>query len=765
MPIQGKCHGCGKLLQVAEEYAGRVAKCPHCGATFKVPAAAATAPAGSPRAETAVATPLAAAAPALSPRESPAPTGIPTAPSEQLTPAAADSSPDSSDMGALLGGVEDRLAARRAPARSRPAARRKSSRPIWLTGGIAALIVAGLLAFSFWPKDTGKAPATAHGKARSKKGTTGKKPRVRDTAADDEAADKGADPPRTPKRKRPREKLELADLIDRVDDGVVLINGLDPFGKTVSLGSGFVFDRSGLVATNFHVVSHVTRARVQFRDGTEVDVKGYRAYNPLRDLAILQLAERPDKLEALPLAGDEDPRQGSDVVAIGHPSGFKFTATPGIVSGVHTTQGLPEGVQMFLEAPADNVWIQTNAAISPGNSGGPLLNSVGEVIGINTWVARGTNLGFATHIKHLAAMQRDMFSEAMPLSVAAETETIEQTPLGKIDERVAQLFNEYRRANEEFLVRVRKAGDESKQKAMFASQNPIAAHAPKLLELAAADPKSETAFQALYLICLIARNAPPDVALPFLKQATEALARDQIDRENLSDVALVVVRLPDDAMRSFLRNVFEHSPHRKVQGIAGYCLAEALLAAAERQPALENDALALFERIAVEFANVVVGDRSLGERVEPQLFERRLLKVGAPAPEIDGPDVDGREFKLSDHRGRVVLLEFWADWDAACVDLYPHLRLLAEKHKGRPFVILGVNGDTRERLRTVSDLKQVTWRSWSDGHGGGIAAKWNVHSLPTIYLIDHQGKIRFKALKQSELETAVEQLLKEAEAK
>src|SRR5262249_61285076 len=149
---------------------------------------------------------------------------------------------------------------------------------------------------------------------------------------------------------------------------------------------------------------------------------------------------------------------------------------------------------------------------------------------------------------------------------------------------------------------VRKEKDESKQKAMFGSQNAVSAHAPKLLELAAADPKSETAFQSLYLVCLIARNAPPEVALPFLKQATEALVRDQIDREKLADLALVVVRLRDESMRSFLRNVFEQSPHRKVQGIAGYCLAEALLQEASRQPALQAEALSLFEKIGAEFA-------------------------------------------------------------------------------------------------------------------------------------------------------------------
>src|SRR5262249_11928496 len=124
MPIQGKCRGCGKLLQVAEAYAGRVARCPHCGATFKVPGAAATPPAGSPLAETVVATPGSPAAPALPPREPSGPAQIPA--TSSVPPV---SSPDAGDLGALLGGVEDRLASRRAKSSARPAARKKSSRP------------------------------------------------------------------------------------------------------------------------------------------------------------------------------------------------------------------------------------------------------------------------------------------------------------------------------------------------------------------------------------------------------------------------------------------------------------------------------------------------------------------------------------------------------------------------------------------------------------------------------------------------------------
>jgi S1-C subfamily serine protease len=164
-----------------------------------------------------------------------------------------------------------------------------------------------------------------------------------------------------------------------------------------NIGSGFIISSDGLVITNRHVVSDATATyQVLTNDNKKYNVeKIYR--DPLNDLAILKInppAGGP-ALKPLKLGDSNNLKLGQLVVAIGTPLGeFTNTVTSGIISGLGRgiTAGSPyEGLVEKL----DNV-IQTDAAISPGNSGGPLLNSQGEVIGINAAVAQGgQNIGFA----------------------------------------------------------------------------------------------------------------------------------------------------------------------------------------------------------------------------------------------------------------------------------------------------------------------------------------------------------------------------------
>lgn len=160
-----------------------------------------------------------------------------------------------------------------------------------------------------------------------------------------------------------------------------------------NIGSGFIIGKNGLIITNKHVVSDTNaKYKILTHDNKKFDVeKIYR--DPLNDLAILKI--NTDNLQPLALGDSSRLKLGQMAIAIGTPLGeFKNTVTVGIVSGLGRgiTAGSPfEG---FVEK-LDNV-IQTDAAISPGNSGGPLLNSKGEAIGVNTAIAQeGQNIGFA----------------------------------------------------------------------------------------------------------------------------------------------------------------------------------------------------------------------------------------------------------------------------------------------------------------------------------------------------------------------------------
>lgn len=182
------------------------------------------------------------------------------------------------------------------------------------------------------------------------------------------------------------------------------INPFDPFSpfrrvpgtqkqEERNIGSGFIIAEDGLIITNRHVVSDTQATYVVLtNDGKKYNVeKIYR--DPVNDISIIKINAKG--LKPLKLGDSSGLKLGQLAIAIGTPLGeFTNTVTTGIISGLGRgiTAGSPfEGYVEKL----DNV-IQTDAAISPGNSGGPLLNSRGEVVGINTAIAsEGQNIGFA----------------------------------------------------------------------------------------------------------------------------------------------------------------------------------------------------------------------------------------------------------------------------------------------------------------------------------------------------------------------------------
>ena len=187
-------------------------------------------------------------------------------------------------------------------------------------------------------------------------------------------------------------RLDVAKVIDHMAASVVTINAdVDSqFGQGQSTGTGVIVSSDGEILTNAHVVDGATEIRVRLAGETEPREARLLASDPGNDLALLRMSG--DGFDAAVFADPDSVRIGDEVVAIGFALGLDGdpSVTLGIVSALDRTIGT-EGA--FLDG-----LIQTDAAISSGNSGGPLVNARGEVVGINTAVARDTATSAATNV-------------------------------------------------------------------------------------------------------------------------------------------------------------------------------------------------------------------------------------------------------------------------------------------------------------------------------------------------------------------------------
>jgi S1-C subfamily serine protease len=245
-------------------------------------------------------------------------------------------------------------------------------------------------------------------------------------------------------------RLSVSDIYERSGPGVVQITtttvrriDTDPFFNALgfpqqrrqkALGSGFVIDKAGHIATNFHVVEGAETVEVSFsnRDSVKARVVGT---DPSTDIAVLEVNVDAGALTPLDL-GDSDRLQvGDSVVAIGNPFGLERSVTAGIVSALHRPLTAPNDFTI------DDV-IQTDAAINSGNSGGPLIDARGRVVGVNSAIATGNTgaqgnigIGFAVPINTV----RDVASQLI------ERGKVEHAFLGigvqPVDREVSRLFD------------------------------------------------------------------------------------------------------------------------------------------------------------------------------------------------------------------------------------------------------------------------------------------------------------------------------------
>jgi len=192
------------------------------------------------------------------------------------------------------------------------------------------------------------------------------------------------------------ESSAVISAVDRVTPAVVTIQSTSSPGAGSGTGSGFIFEASGFILTNRHVVADSQELVVMLNDGRQFAGTVY-GIDTLTDLAIVTIDAQD--LPTAPIGVSAGLEPGQLAIAIGNPLGYENTVTTGVVSGLGRQIVASDAAQTSAEQL--NNLIQTDAAINPGNSGGPLVNSAGQVIGINTAVStseEGRGIGFAIPI-------------------------------------------------------------------------------------------------------------------------------------------------------------------------------------------------------------------------------------------------------------------------------------------------------------------------------------------------------------------------------
>jgi S1-C subfamily serine protease len=201
-------------------------------------------------------------------------------------------------------------------------------------------------------------------------------------------------------------QADVADVVKRSSDAVVLIVISNSAGQETALGSGFLVSANGEIVTNYHVIKEAHSAVVKLSNGAFFTVSGVLASEADKDLAIIKVNGK--NLPFLSLGNIDELHVGDHVVAIGSPLGLEGTVSDGIVSAVRDV--------------SNKKWIQTTAPASHGNSGGPLLDMNNHVVGVVTLGVNpelGQNLNFAVPSSEVMALLVTAHQQAKPLEAAS----------------------------------------------------------------------------------------------------------------------------------------------------------------------------------------------------------------------------------------------------------------------------------------------------------------------------------------------------------
>ncbi len=334
---------------------------------------------------------------------------------------------------------------------------------------------------------------------------------------------------------------------------------------------------------------------------------------------------------------------------------------------------------------------------------------------------------------------------------------------GRFDEEMADLKKR--------LARAPSDGDRSgiqvemKEQAIISSQS--------AMEIATDDPKDAAGFAAALFVI---EKAGPYGAGKEMEAAVGIVAEHHSGNPKLKAL-LPMIGKAGPAGKKFLIAAAEKSTDKEVKALCllslGTMAAEAIDDGDEAKKVDEAIAAATtyLEKATAEAPTAKVGTSTVAKEAAAQLENIKAIKflsVGQPAPELETLALDGKKVKLSECKGKVVMLDIWATWCPPCRAMIPHERDLVKAMEKKPFSLISVSVDTEKATLTeFLEKEPMPWTHWWDsGKDNPVLKKYRVRAFPTIYVLDHMGVIRHKWIGSpgnDKIDKAIEDLVKEAE--
>lgn len=355
---------------------------------------------------------------------------------------------------------------------------------------------------------------------------------------------------------------------------------------------------------------------------------------------------------------------------------------------------------------------------------------------------------------HLAALTAAMFGLLCSSAAAlgqAQDQSAEATS--------RRLESEFAQLREQMLARYEQATPEERPALPDINLWPVEQILPKVAQAAERFAGSPEAVPFhLWIVRDSWRLPNPALALESIDQ----LLIDHTQDERLEELA---ARMPRFARHLGAEGTLERLDRLRKANAKLDVQAACMLARAMVEPG-SQDHLKDQLRAVIAFAP----ETTSGRHAEGRLFEEEHLQVGCKAPEILGTTLDGKPFKLSDYRGKVVVLEFWSVHCGPCIQKAPDTAARVKRYADLPFAHIGIHSDgipDKEVRETVKKLG-VTWPVVIDAPKKGatmgpVASLWQVNGWPTVYVIDHHGVIRSNWAREKAMRELVPALLKDVQ--